>query len=276
MIFNYKKWEEFCRNLHDIGMISIPACEVNGNQSRFIVLKHDVETNIQRAVELAKIEHQFGHRGSYYIQAYLLNDNRSIDLLNTIKTMGHEVSYHYDVMDSNKGNLDKAIIEFENNKCVFENNGFHIITVCQHGNPVIERIGYTSNRDFFRSQRVQLLYPSIADIMVNYKTKYCTDFTYYSDAGRKFCKIADPINNDVNNSNEKNVKYENLNELFVAIQKDKSVIVSTHPHRWCQTAVEYTLKNAFFRVAKGTAKVLLHVPGMKTLMGKYYYLAKKI
>lgn len=276
MVFEYKKWVDFCKKLHDANTISIPANEVNVNSKHFIVLKHDVETDVQRAFELAKIEHRFGHRGSFYVQAYLMQDKSNIELLKKMKKMGHEISYHYDVMDSNKGDLDKAISEFEENRRVFERNGFHIITVCQHGNPVVERVGYTSNRDFFRSNKVKELYPEIADIMVDYKEKHQTNYIYYSDAGRKFSTIYDPIYNDIINSDDKNIKYEDLDEVFEAVQKVDCAIISTHPHRWTRSALEYYIKNFVFKTVKTTAKLFLHIPGMKKIMGRYYYLAKKI
>lgn len=276
MVFEYKIWEDFCKKLHDERLISIPACEVRHNSSKYIVLKHDVETDVSRAFELAKIEHRYNHRGSYYVQAYLINDDNNVALLRQIQQMGHEVSYHYDVMDSQKGNLDAAIVEFEKNRELFEKKDFHIITVCQHGNPVIERVGYTSNRDFFRSERVQALYSTIADIMVDYKAKFQTDYTYFSDAGRQFCLIFDPINNDRVNSDNENIKYENLDEVLFAIQKVDNVILSTHPHRWCKSATEYAIRYGVFIAVKNTAKILLHFPGMKKLMGKFYFLAKKI
>jgi len=65
--------------------------------------------------------------------------------------MGHEISYHYDVLDSSHGDMEKAIDEFENNKQRFEELGFALKTVCQHGNPVVERVGYTSR--FFSHQK---------------------------------------------------------------------------------------------------------------------------
>lgn len=276
MIFEYKKWDIFCKQLQNHGLISIPACEISEKNRNYIVLKHDVETDVPRAFELAKIEHKYGHRGSYYVQAYLMKNAKNIALLKRMKKMGHEISYHYDVMDSNKGNLENAIIEFEKNKRIFERNGFQLKTVCQHGNPVVERVGYTSNRDFFRSELVQRKYPDIADIMVDYKIKYSTEYTYYSDAGRKFSTIYDPINNDVIKSDDKNIKYEDLNDVFAAIKQNGNAILSTHPHRWTRSATEYIIKNGIFIAVKNTAKLLLHIPGMKKFMGRYYFLAKKI
>lgn len=274
MIFVYQRWDDFCRKLKDAGKISIPACEVIPNMESYIVLKHDIENTVPRAYKLAEIEHKYGHRGVYYAHAYLLDDPKNVELLKKMQAMGHEISYHYDVMDSSHGNLEKAMEEFELNRQRFESLGFHLRTVCQHGNPVVERVGYTSNRDFFRSKEVQERYPDMADIMVNYKERYHADYTYYSDAGRKFNLIYDPINNDVLNSDDKNTPYEDL-EVLLPELADKAII-STHPHRWTDSAVAYVAKEKTFKVIKATAKLAMKIPGVKKIMSRYYYLAKKI
>ena len=274
MIFVYKYWDQFCRDLKENGIVSIPAREVKETMTEFLVLKHDIENTVPKAYKLAEIENKYGHRGTFYAHAYLLDDPQNVELLRKMQAMGHEISYHYDVMDSNHGNLDGAINEFEVNRKRFESLGFPIITVCQHGNPVVERIGYTSNRDFFRSSRAQALYPNIADIMVDYKEKYRTDYTYFSDAGRKFKMIFDPINNDIVNSDDKNIPYEDLNDLMEALPS--KAIISTHPHRWTDSAASYIVKEKAFKIIKGTAKLAMKVPGVKKIMSRYYYLAKKI
>lgn len=274
MIFVYKYWDQFCRELKEKGIVSIPAREVKETMTSFLVLKHDIENTVPKAYKLAEIENKYGHRGTYYAHAYLLDDPKNVELLRKMQDMGHEISYHYDVMDSNHGNLDGAIKEFEDNRKRFESLGFPIITVCQHGNPVVERIGYTSNRDFFRSSWVQALYTNIADIMVDYKEKYHTDYSYFSDAGRKFKLIYDPINNDIVNSDDKNIPYEDLNALLEALPS--KTIISTHPHRWTDSAASYIVKEKAFKIIKGTAKLAMKVPGVKKIMSRYYYLAKKI
>lgn len=274
MIFVYKNWERFCFQLKEKGIVSIPAREVTEELDTFLVLKHDIENAVPRACKLAEIEHRHGHRGSYYVHAYLLEDPHNVELLKKMQDMGHEISYHYDVMDSSHGNIDQAIIEFEKSRKQFEALGFHLETVCQHGNPVVERVGYTSNRDFFRNQRVQKLYPQIADIMVDYKIKYHTDYTYYSDTGRKFNLIYDPINNDVVKSDDMNTPYENLKSLLPELAE--KAIISTHPHRWTESAVSYIVKEKTFKVIKSMAKLMMKVPIFKKIMSRYYYLAKKI
>ena len=205
-----------------------------------------------------------------------MNDEKNVQLLKKMQIMGHEISYHHDVMDSSKGNLDLAIKEFEYNKQIFEANGFVINTVCQHGNPVVERVGYTSNRDFFRSEIVREIYPEISDIMVNFQSFYNTDHTYYSDAGRHFKRIYDPLNNDIFDSSGMDVLYENLDEVLSSIACDTRNIISIHPHRWTKSTVVYIIKTIVFRVIKAVAKLMIKIPFFKKMMSRYYYLAKKI
>lgn len=274
MIFTYNKWEDFCSKLETKKIFSIPACEVKDSTESFLVLKHDIESSVFKAYKLAEIERKYGHRGTYYVQAYLLENSKNIEILNKMKAMGHEISYHYDVMDSNYGNLDKAIVEFDINRKKFEEAGFPVVTVCQHGNPIVERKGYTSNRDFFRSEKVQSLYPNIADIMVDYKRKYGIDYVYFSDAGRRFKMIFDPLRNDVIDSEDKNIPYENLDEILDVLPT--KTIISTHPHRWSKSLIAYTFKAKIFILIKIAAKILINVPIFKKIMSRYYYLAKKL
>ena len=276
MIFVYRKWERFCKQLSENGFKSIPLKNVKPEIRKYVVLKHDVETDVPKAFKMAQIEQKYGHCGSYYVQAYLMNDESNVDMLKKMQDMGHEISYHYDVMDSCKGDLEKAISEFDANVRLFVNNGFELKTLCQHGNPIVERVGYTSNRDFFRSERVQSIYPKMADIMVDFKKKYETEYLYFSDAGRHFQLIYDPINNDVIKSDDKNVLYKDTDELLGALSENGGNIISTHPHRWTKSAFKYIIKTFLFKVIKTVAKILIKIPFMKKIMSRYYYLAKKI
>ncbi len=275
MIFTYKAWSKFCKKLADDGIHAISAKEVTAEKRQYMVLKHDVETDVPHAYEMAAIEQQHGHRGSYYVQAYLLKDEKNVALLQKMQEMGHEISYHYDVMDSNKGDLGAAVSEFEENRRMFEENGFSITTVCQHGNPIVERVGYTSNRDFFRSAKVREAYPAISDIMVNFHTAVSTEYRYFSDAGRRFKWIFDPFENDIVNSDDKNIAYDDLTALFGALDRNGGNIISTHPHRWMRFAFGVVVKDAIFKCVKAAAKIAMNIPFLRKFMEKYYYLAKK-
>lgn len=276
MMFIDKNWRSFCQKIAEQNWRCAPACEINSNETSYIVLKHDVETDVASALRIAQIENQYGLRGSYYVQAYLLKNAKNIEKLRKIQRLGHEVSYHHDVMDVCRGDLNLALVEFESNRKLFEDNGFDVVTVCQHGNPLIERVGYSSNRDFFRSVKTQGLYPNIADIMVNYKSSVPTDYLYFSDAGRQFKLIYDPLNDDLADFSDKNTPYQNLNQLLDSLTSERGNIVSIHPHRWSKSALRHWLRGGMFKVIKTVAKILYKAPLLRKLMNRYYYLAKKI
>lgn len=276
-MFLYKQWDEFCRKLTISGFISTSASAlVKKTDKQFIMLKHDVETNPLKALEFARIENKYSHKGTYYVQAYLLNNKRNVDILKQIQCLGHEVSYHHDVMDANYGNLNQAIDEFQFNIERFEKNGFSVQTVCQHGNPVVERHGYSSNRDFFRSAKVARLYENISEIMVNFKSKINKDYVYISDAGYGWRVIFDPENNDLIESHDKDTALGGLGEAIDILKTGNSVIISTHPHRWSNTVLSSQAKVIFFKIAKNMVICISKLPAAKKLLVKYYTLAKKI
>ncbi len=277
-MFIYKQWDDFCRKLKSNGFISISASTALEKKENkpFLVLKHDVETNPSKALKLAQIESKYSHKGSYYVQAYLLNNRKNLEILKQIQKLGHEVSYHYDVMDSNKGDINKALKEFQKNIELFEGNGFSVQTVCQHGNPTIARSGYSSNRDFFRNTNIAQLYKHIAEIMVNFKGRVNNNYKYISDAGYGWKVIFDPENNDIVENEDKNIILHNLDSIINFIKSENCVIISTHPHRWySNTVIAYT-KYINFQFIKTVAKYMLKIPFISKFIDKFYFLAKKI
>jgi len=275
-MFAYKYWENFCKELKENDICSVTAESVLFNKEKdFLILKHDVEDNPKKALEMAKIEAKYSHKSTYYVQGFLMSDE-NLHIFKEIQQLGHEVSYHHDVMDANCGNLQKAIQTFSENKGNFEKYGFKINTVCQHGNPIANRDGYTSNRDFFRSEEVQSIFPEIAEIMVDFGEKIGAEYKYISDAGYGWKIIFDPINNDIVKSNDKDIKLKSLESVIDVIKENKSIIVSTHPHRWCKSNVTACYRYVRFKVLRIGAKITYKIPGIKKVMEKFYFLTKKI
>lgn len=277
-MFIYRQWDTFCKNLNDCDIHSIPAYSVLKDNKKipFLVLKHDVETDPHKALRLALIEYKYNQKGVYYVQTYLMKSSKNIEIFKKIQSLGNEVSYHHDVMDSTKGNIEAGIIEFQKNIELFSRNGFEIKTVCQHGNPVVERVGYNSNRDFFRNESIAQRYADISEIMVNYKYRVGIQYSYISDVGFGWKIIYDPENNDIIPSEDKNIALGDLNSVFEFVKKGNSIIISTHPHRWYSSAFCAYLKDKIFILIKIIAKLMMKIPFMKKLMSRYYYLAKKI
>lgn len=276
-MFYYEKWVLFCKKVSSLEIKTCSASELLNSESiaQFIVLKHDVETNLSKALKLAEIEASFGIRGSYYIQAYLLDKKSNINDLRKIRELGHEVSYHYDVLDANNGNMEAAKIEFKKKMDTFAKKGFIIKTICQHGNPLKERVGYNSNRDFFRNKEVREEYNGIADIVVNYKELLGRDYLYISDAGYSWNIIDDPENND-RYETKPNIKINGYDDVINIIKKGNSIIMSTHPHRWESGILKLKIKIFLFRFVRAISRKIYKLSFFKSIINRFYFLAKKI
>ncbi len=269
-IFSYSNWEHICKGLA-LEFNTIRADEIlSSPKDKWIVVKHDVETDVSKAVKLAEIEHKYGIRATYYVQANLVEKNS--ELLKFIAGLGHEVSYHYDVLDACDGDYKKAIESFTTYKNYFEHHGFLVKTVCPHGNPIKIRQGWSSNKDFFRDERVNKLFPHILDIVVHLPDTIGDSYTYVSDAGYTFQEIGNIHNND--NVNMGDMKIET--NLIDYLKTKERIILSTHPHRWESGKLKFMLKVYGFRIIRSIARYLARVSFLKKIMSKYYYLAKKV
>ncbi len=278
-MFYYNNWERFCDTL---SKSNITLCTAEQSLKlpkgvRFCVLKHDVETCVPNAHRLAEIEHKYGICGSYYVQAYLMNDPKNVDLLREMQLWGHEISYHYDVLDANAGDYKKAEDDFIKYSKVFADNGFKYGTICQHGNPVKKRVGYTSNRDFFRNKEIRSHYPDLVDMVVDYSQHIGgREYRYISDASYRWNIITEPETNDLH-PDVRNIKVGGFKSLLTLVQDtDYSYIISTHPHRWTSVAWRINLKICIFRVVREIVMFSRHIPGVGWLLNKFYFLAKKI
>lgn len=278
-MFIFKEWEIFCSQISDLNIRSVTAFEaltLSKTSEKYLIVKHDVETNIEKALKIAQIENKYEVRGTYYVQSYLLKKLKNVEILKKIIDLGHEVTYHYDVLDANSGNYDLAEKEFDETLLLFENSGFDVKTVCPHGNPVMERDGWSSNKDFFRNEKLNEKYSSIADIVINPEKFINHEMIYISDAGFGWKIISDISNND-NMGEAEDKKLKGLSNIVSLLSdENKSFIISAHPHRWNSSkTLAYVKKNLFFTL-RFAVRTLTKIPIMNKIIGKFYYLAKKI
>lgn len=277
MIYSLKTYEKLCKCISQYykkeQLFNLELNDSSCLPTVFLMLKHDVETNVGRALKIAKIESKYGLSSIFYVQAYLLNKKKNIRYLKKIKDLHHVVSYHHDVMDSNKGDIQKALLEFESNVEKFNNNGFVFKSVCQHGNPFLDRNGYHSNRDFFRSAIVTNKYPQMIDIMVNFPEKVTRDYLYISDAGRSWNVVDKPTENDILNTCDKPIP--NIEVFLKENSNTNSVIISTHPHRYSLNVVFGFFHLLVFKIIRAIVKLMIKIPFFKRIIKKHYGVAKK-
>lgn len=272
MNFTLDEWNHICSSIDPSDCFNISKIPELPAEKKWIAIKHDVETDVKKAKKIAKIEAKYNIKATYYVQSYLLDNNHKD--LKEISDMGHEVSYHYDVLDSNFGDIKKAISEFSQTIEDFKKYGFEVQTVCPHGNPLMSRVGWSSNKDFFRNKKISNQFPEIFDIVVHGQNKIKSDYNYVSDAGYKFQIITDITHNDLKKIDDKEIS--DTKELIRLANSNKSLILSTHPHRWNSNVVTAWITRTRFLTIRKFALLASKSKLMKKIMSKFYFLAKKL
>lgn len=89
--------------------------------TKFILLRHDVDYSVHRALKMARIEHKEGVKATYYLllhsEFYNLFEKEIAELVNEIISLGHEIGLHFDshfYEIENENQLESKLI-FEKN-----------------------------------------------------------------------------------------------------------------------------------------------------------------
>jgi hypothetical protein len=95
--FSYLEYAELIRNIA-ITRQYMDFREINRHTSSFIVLRHDVEFSVERALQMAILESNLGIHSSYLFQirndAYNLFSSRNIQAIRQIQQLGHYIGLH--------------------------------------------------------------------------------------------------------------------------------------------------------------------------------------
>ena len=259
MLFTHKNWNKLCTFiLNHSSIVSVDQYLNQPSNSACVVLKHDVEHNIDLALTLGELESKLGICSTYYFQFDVAIS--SPEKVLKLKDLGHDIGYHYDVLDANNGDYKAATEEFASHLKAFSDIGIIIKTVCPHGNPIKNRSGWTSNKDFFRNSMVRDRFPNIIDIVVDSNLIFPPYHWYVSDAGYGFMHIGDVSNNDREATLDKNISMPD--DLPLGTQ---TILISTHPHRWMDSKLKFLLKRGIFFLSRKLARFLSKIIFLKPI-----------
>jgi len=117
--FTYKEYIKIIKLIEPrLSLFKLPMPE------NFILMRHDVEFNVARALEIAKIESEHQVKSTFFFQvlspAYNLISNINKSMIKHIKELGHNIGLHFYVTHLEQGNWDKLEEELNTQKIVFE------------------------------------------------------------------------------------------------------------------------------------------------------------
>lgn len=227
---------------------------------RCIILRHDVDRAIDRNYEMAKLEYDLGIKSTYYFR--YRKDIFKPDVISKFFDMGHEVGYHYEVMDKAKGNMDKAVNifrkELEDFRKITEIN-----TVCMHGNP----LSPWSNLEVWnRSNFEDFGITGEPYVSIDYKK-----VLYFTDTGRTwsdpkifnkyFIDNKDFIDRSGINGKTKPGNIFTTDDLIRLVESEffPQICLLTHPNRWSDEYSVWTKELVFQKIKNaGKAGVILY------------------
>jgi hypothetical protein len=147
----------------------------NQQINNLIVLRHDVDARPQNSLAFARIQSEMGIKGTYYFR--MVPQSYDGNIIEEMVSLGHEVGYHYETMDTCNGNVDKAYDEFCRNLDKFSRLT-PIQTISMHGSPMSPY----DNREIWKKYD----YKKLGIIAEPYFDINFNELYYITDTGRRW------------------------------------------------------------------------------------------
>ena len=248
--FTYDRYDRLLEEVAATGVPFLTVREYLAGEplpEGFVVLRHDVDRKPGNALDFARIEADRGVASTYYFRAAGGFDRGTIE---AVESMGHEVGYHYEDLDTADGDHEAARASFAENLEELRSMAA-VDTACMHGNPLTPY----DNRDLWGDDVSPESYGLAGEA---YLSVDFGDLHYYSDTGRTWrsgdLKVKDHPVGEAVEPEQVDTTVE-LTELVVA-NPERRYYVLSHPDRWADDPGEWAVEAAF-DTAKNAAKRLL-------------------
>lgn len=185
-----------------------------------VILRHDVERQPGRALALARLEVELGHRSTFYVRMHERQFPR--DLVHALGALGHEVGYHYETLGRTGGKLAAAVELFQRElACLREHATVHTATA--HGRPLSSH----------NSMGIwQAFSPAAVDLTEgNLHFERYPDLVYVNDTGRSWGNrhnLRDRVRGRTVDA------LTDTASLMAYVEREHPVwlYLQVHPHRW--------------------------------------------
>ncbi len=218
------------------------------DNSRLVILRHDVDKRPKNSLKTAQIEHELGIRASYYFRCVACSNDPVI--IRQIAALGHEIGYHYEDMSLCNGDKQRAIAHFTEWLAYFR-QFYDVKTICMHGAPTSKYDG----RDLWKTYD----YHDYGIIGEPYFDIDFNDFFYLTDTGRCWdgykVSVRDKIPGHQDRWIAEGRVYHSTEDIISRLRGNK-IMITTHPQRWTNNALAWT-KELFLQSIKNIVKRIL-------------------
>jgi hypothetical protein len=252
MDFTIRTYKQLLEALNNSSYAFQPFAEFIENPAeKAIVLRHDVDAKKLNSLLFAKIQAEAGIKGTYYFRVVSQSYDEAI--IREIAAMGHEIGYHYETMDTCRGDIDMAYDKFCRNLELFR-KFVPVKTICMHGSPMSKY----DNRAIWQKynyRKLGLIGEPYFDI--NFREVF-----YLTDTGRRWdgegVSIRDKVKKEqgtrnkndeyristqhpttcpelVEGPNTQHLSFHTTNDIIHAAHNDQlpdKILMTFHPQRW--------------------------------------------
>ena len=222
MEFTYKGYKKLVKMLID-NRYHITSYHNWQQYPKCVILRHDIDNSIEKAVVLAELEAKLGVKSTYFVlltsDFYNPSSKKSLKGLKHIQQLGHEIGLHFDEM-AYEGMVDVVSTIKREAKILSDIIETSVTTVSMHRpSPTTLEANY-----------------SLSPMVNSYGKTFFNDFKYLSDSRRRW---REPVLDIINSG-----QYNRLHILTHAIwynevEEDihdsiKRFVTSANLERYCQ------------------------------------------
>lgn len=217
--FTLDKYKELCEAiLRNYEPRTVASYLIEHPVGNVVILRHDVDRKPESALRMAELENYLGIASTYYFR--MKKGVFKPEIIREIAGMGHEVGYHYEVLDKAKGDFERAIKIFEEELERFR-EFCEVKTVCMHGNPLTPWV----NKDLWERYD----FKEFGIIGEPYISIDYNKVLYLSDTGRTWSTKF-----SLKDAKAKGIDVKSTDDV-IKLLKDgaaEQVCILTHPNRW--------------------------------------------
>ena len=153
--FKLSHFKEILERAKELGYVftTFRDYEKVSDSNRLIILRHDIDYSITRALEIAKIESDLNIKATYFVRLHSKDYNpfefKVYIKLREIVKLGHELGLHFEALDVSHITAEDEINVFKREKTILENIlNQPVYTAAQHGD--FTGVSRNWNSHFFR------------------------------------------------------------------------------------------------------------------------------
>lgn len=184
MDFTYSAYARLIKLLQETGYV-VTSYEDYAKNKRCVILRHDVDNSLEKAVELARVEHQLGGiKSTYFLlltsDFYNIFSLKGMRMVEGILSCGHDIGLHFDEVrySESMGNVETI-----REKILMEADVLSKVV----GKTVTKVSMHRPSKDILEANLV------IPGMINTYSEKFFKEFKYLSDSRHRWREPVEEI-----------------------------------------------------------------------------------